>query len=63
MSADRFQDIRGYLYNDLMMDADEATVITTSVLAESDITLEDPWDILSRILQEQEEGDPCTLSF
>lgn len=59
----KFTDIRNYLYLDLHMEPSEADVIAHTICEESDLTMEDPWDILSRELQKEEEGDPCMLSF
>lgn len=53
-----FQEIRNYCFLDLQMEAGHSTIIARSVISESKFTNEDPWDILSRFLiQEEEEAD------
>ena len=56
-NGDTFGDIRNYCFLDLMMTEDEATILARSVQYESELTMQDPWDILSRELIKLEEND------
>lgn len=56
-SGDVFGDIRNYCFLDLMMTEDEATILARSVQYESELTMQDPWDILSRELIKLEDND------
>jgi hypothetical protein len=59
-----FDEIRNYLFLDLMMTEADSNLIARSVMHESEFTMEEPWDILSRILiQMEEESIPCISSY
>lgn len=59
-----FEEIRNYLFLDLMMSENDSSLIARSVMSESEFTMKEPWDILSRILiQMEEESIPCISSY
>ena len=50
-------EIRNYLFLDLMMSYDQAQLLALSAVNESEFTMEDPWDIVSRELMKLEDNN------